>query len=276
MSGIAGLALLLGQGQVPAESAVPQGSAGVVPTAETKAATWRFTTPPPPVRPDFHADPLPGLRQLMDTPLRDTSICRGPGAAEEPMNGGRVQATAESSRRTTSSVKHLTIPRLVAFLSSVLAMGTPPSPAAAAGGRFDVVREGQPACAIMIAERPSPAAWLAALELQSHVLKITGVELPLRRDTEPTPGARILMAEAEAGAASGIERQGDNRFVVESANLVQWTNPRREMGFGPANEFDHGGCVIAAFLCESYDVNAPCLLKPRDGKYWPLTKGEFL
>ena len=27
-----------------------------------------------PARPD----PLPGLRRLMDTPLRDTSICRGP------------------------------------------------------------------------------------------------------------------------------------------------------------------------------------------------------
>ena len=42
------------------------------------------------------------------------------------------------------------------------------------------------------------------------------------------------------------------------------------MGFGPANEFDAGGCVIGAFLYESYDIKAPRLLKRRDGKYWTL------
>lgn len=64
--------------------------------------------------------------------------------------------------------------------------------------------------------------------------------------------------------------QGYNSFVVESTNLVQWLNPRLAMGFGPTNEFDHGGCVIGAFLYESYDVRAPRRLKQRDGKFWTL------
>jgi hypothetical protein len=64
--------------------------------------------------------------------------------------------------------------------------------------------------------------------------------------------------------------QGYNSFVVESSDLVNWTNPRLAMGFGPENEFDHGGCVIGAFLYESYDIRAPRLLKKRDGKYWTL------
>jgi hypothetical protein len=68
----------------------------------------------------------------------------------------------------------------------------------------------------------------------------------------------------------GFNGQGYNSFIVESTNLMQWTNPRLAMGFGPPNEFDHGGCVIGAFLYESSDIKAPRLLKKRDGKFWTL------
>jgi len=64
--------------------------------------------------------------------------------------------------------------------------------------------------------------------------------------------------------------EGYNSFVVESTNLLNWTNPRLAMGFGPTDEFDAGGCVIGAFLYESYDIKAPRLLKQREGKYWTL------
>jgi len=64
--------------------------------------------------------------------------------------------------------------------------------------------------------------------------------------------------------------QGYNSFVAESTNLLHWTHPRLAMGFGPTNEFDHGGCVIGAFLYESYDLKAPRVLKRRDGRYWTL------
>lgn len=64
--------------------------------------------------------------------------------------------------------------------------------------------------------------------------------------------------------------QGYNSFVVESTDLVRWTNPRLAMGFGPPGEFDHGGCVIGAFLYESYDLRAPRMLKRRDGRFWTL------
>ena len=42
------------------------------------------------------------------------------------------------------------------------------------------------------------------------------------------------------------------------------------MGFGKPGEFDHGGCVIGAFLYDSYDIRAPRELKRRDGKFWTL------
>jgi predicted GH43/DUF377 family glycosyl hydrolase len=64
--------------------------------------------------------------------------------------------------------------------------------------------------------------------------------------------------------------QGYNSFVAESSDLLRWGNYRLAMGFGPAGEFDAGGCVIGAFLYESYDIKAPRLLKKRDGKFWTL------
>ena len=72
------------------------------------------------------------------------------------------------------------------------------------GGKFDLVRDGQAACAIVVAEHPSPAAHLAALELQSHVLKMTGVELPLRHDVDAVAGARLLVGESAATRALGL------------------------------------------------------------------------
>jgi len=67
-----------------------------------------------------------------------------------------------------------------------------------------------------------------------------------------------------------FDGRGYHSFVVESTDLVRWTHPRLAMGFGPPNEFDHGGCVIGAYLYESYDLRAARVLKKRDGKYWTL------
>ncbi|HNQ88185.1 MAG TPA: hypothetical protein PKM73_06205 [Verrucomicrobiota bacterium] len=68
----------------------------------------------------------------------------------------------------------------------------------------------------------------------------------------------------------GFNGQGYNSFVAESTNLVDWTNPRLAMGFGPPNEFDFGGCVVGAYLYDSYDVDAPRVLRKHQGRYWTL------
>jgi hypothetical protein len=68
----------------------------------------------------------------------------------------------------------------------------------------------------------------------------------------------------------GFNGQGYNSFVAESTNLLHWTHPRLAMGFGPTNEFDHGGCVIGAFLYDSYDIRAPRVLKTRNRQFWTL------
>ena len=63
---------------------------------------------------------------------------------------------------------------------------------------FALVQEGKPACSFVIAEKPTPAARLAALELQYHVLKITGAEIPIRSEREPVEGRRIFVGESSA------------------------------------------------------------------------------
>ncbi len=68
----------------------------------------------------------------------------------------------------------------------------------------------------------------------------------------------------------GFDGRGYQSFVAESDDLIRWGNYRLAMGFGPKGEFDHGGCVLGAFLYDSYDIKAPRRLKRHQGKYWSL------
>ncbi len=70
--------------------------------------------------------------------------------------------------------------------------------ASLAQSEFAIVQQGRPACSIVVAERPTPAARLAALELQYHLLKITGAEIPIRSAGEGVEGRRILVGDSSA------------------------------------------------------------------------------
>lgn len=87
-------------------------------------------------------------------------------------------------------------------------MGLGPAAMAMKGPEFTLVREGKPACTIILAESPTPASRLAAFELQSHVLKMTGAELPIRSDREKISGPRILIGDSAVAKEKGF--QGSN------------------------------------------------------------------
>ena len=72
---------------------------------------------------------------------------------------------------------------------------------------FDLVRRGEPACTIVIAEKPSPAARLAALEIQSHLLQISGSQIPIRSSEAKVEGSRILVGESAATRELGLRGQ---------------------------------------------------------------------
>ena len=73
-------------------------------------------------------------------------------------------------------------------------------------------------------------------------------------------------------AGSGAPRTALERALTapRETRETPWTNPRLAMGFGKEGEFDFGGCVVGAYLYESYNIKAPRVLKKRDGKYWTL------
>ena len=88
-------------------------------------------------------------------------------------------------------------------VAGVLQLGV--SFVATAQSTFTLARDGQPACTIVVADRASLAAHLAALELQYHILKISGADLPIRSDKETVSGPRVLVGESQATQALGLK-----------------------------------------------------------------------
>ena len=97
-------------------------------------------------------------------------------------------------------MKKLLTPAIFSILTFLVL--TPPPRAVA--GPFPIVQQSTAACTIVIAEHPTPAARLAALELQYHVLKSTGAEIPIRSDTAPPSGPQVLIGESAATRAIGL------------------------------------------------------------------------
>ncbi len=60
------------------------------------------------------------------------------------------------------------------------------------GDNFILVQNGQPAATIVLAEKPSENAKVAAAELARYVHKISGAELPISSDKQ-TPGGRLIL-----------------------------------------------------------------------------------
>ena len=91
--------------------------------------------------------------------------------------------------------------RLGCVLGFLAALG---SHALAESRTFALVRDGKGLCTIITAERPGAAAHLGALELQGHVLKITGAVLPIRTDADDVAGPHILVGDSKAAATLGF------------------------------------------------------------------------
>ena len=73
-----------------------------------------------------------------------------------------------------------------------------------ADGGFVLTREGTAACTIVLADKPSPSAEFAAAELQLHISKITGAQLPIVTETTGVDGRKILVGESPQTRAMGL------------------------------------------------------------------------
>lgn len=75
-------------------------------------------------------------------------------------------------------------------------------------GAVTLVQDGEPASAIVTAEKPTPSANLAALELQHHIKQITGATLPITYPGQASTGPRILVGESAATRELGLKGGG--------------------------------------------------------------------
>ena len=97
-----------------------------------------------------------------------------------------------------------------------------------------LVKDGKPNAAIIIAQKPTIAANLAAVEFQYHIEKITGAALPIKTDTESLQGNRILIGESEATKKLGLKADNFNsqeyliRFLPETIILIGHDQPQTQ------------------------------------------------
>ncbi|OGV74380.1 MAG: hypothetical protein A3K19_27225 [Lentisphaerae bacterium RIFOXYB12_FULL_65_16] len=68
-----------------------------------------------------------------------------------------------------------------------------------------LVDNGKPVATLVLAEKPSHIAAFAAQELQLHVRRITGVDLPVATDAQPVTGTRILVGESAVTRELGLK-----------------------------------------------------------------------
>jgi len=97
-----------------------------------------------------------------------------------------------------------------------LSLGASRTQAKESPARIELVHRGEPGCTLVLPTTITPAAQLAALELQHHVRAITGAELPVKRSGEAVQGTRILLGDSEEARSLGFasEELAPQEYVV--------------------------------------------------------------
>ncbi|MDD5707880.1 MAG: DUF4838 domain-containing protein [Kiritimatiellae bacterium] len=82
--------------------------------------------------------------------------------------------------------------------------------AGADGESFTLTRDGQPASAIVLSEKPPRAAQFAAFELQEHIKAISGAALPIVRDAAAVPAGQVKLhvGDGPGAHAAGLTQEG--------------------------------------------------------------------
>ncbi|NIA14068.1 MAG: DUF4838 domain-containing protein [Nitrospiraceae bacterium] len=89
--------------------------------------------------------------------------------------------------------------------------------ASADAASFVLAADGRARASIVTTQPPTPAARLAALELQHYIEAITGARLPIVDDSAKVAGARILVGESVATRALGLKGEdfAPQEYIVD-------------------------------------------------------------
>ncbi|MHB0937748.1 MAG: DUF4838 domain-containing protein [Armatimonadota bacterium] len=100
---------------------------------------------------------------------------------------------------------------------------------AQAAGKLTLVKDGKPACAIIIAEKASENAAFAANELQQYVKKISGAELPIYLDSQKIMhyGPLVLVGRSQYTDMLGLKiPDGVSPSLREEGYLIRCAGDR--------------------------------------------------
>ena len=86
------------------------------------------------------------------------------------------------------------------------------------GEDLKLVTDGRAQATIVLAEKPTAAAQLAAFELQYYLKKISGATLPIVREPQAVEGTAILVGESNAARALGYRHDAlaEQEYVIET------------------------------------------------------------
>jgi len=109
--------------------------------------------------------------------------------------------------------------RIVLVLLAVLASGLFFARRASA---LVLVEDGDPKATIVLAEKPTASAQLAAYELQYHIKKMSGATLAIVREPQAVTGTMVLVGESKAALELGYK----NTDFEQTEHLIEATADR--------------------------------------------------
>ncbi len=119
-----------------------------------------------------------------------------------------------------------------------------------------LVQDGKPAATIVVAASPTPAALLAAKELQYHVKEMTGAMLPVEHPGADTAAVAILVGESEATRKLGLRSedfQSQEYLIRIQDGLIVLMG--RDWQDTPANRLEVGSDMVHSLADTRDKVN---------------------
>lgn len=118
---------------------------------------------------------------------------------------------------------------LIAGLLGVLAVG---SQVFAADEGLQLTADGRPLATIVLAEKPTGSAQVAASELQYHIKKISGATLPIVREPQAVTGTVVLVGQSSAANKLGYD---NDTFARQEYAVKTFPNALLLMGYDMQN-----------------------------------------
>lgn len=119
-----------------------------------------------------------------------------------------------------------------------------------ASAHFQLVKEGRPAAVILLGDKPSKNEQIGAYELQFHIRKMTGAELPVVNRIAGSEKGNVIRIQVDrnlTGDASRIEFKGKNLLLSGSDSSEYGKVDYQDVKTFPNAEYELKGVLFAVY-----------------------------